>query len=145
MRRFGFSVCWNKLDEDDFTTLRFPRRDKDWLLGETVLVVYRPRQDNVVLGIATILNKEPRALSRVMATTAIPLPTEEEAVQDGFQNLGSMLAWFWKVYRYRVFEETANKLTLRWEYPGLTRIRLTVLRRSLQKAKELLISVVGKS
>ena len=145
MRRLGVTVCWNKLDEDEFTTWRFPRRDKDWILGETVLVVFQPRHDNQMLGIATILKKEPRALSRVMVTTDIPLPTEEEATWDGFQSLGSMLAWFWKVYRYRVFEETANKLTLRWEYPGLTRIRLTVLRRSLQKAKELLISVVGKS
>ena len=140
MRRMGFSSLWpdqsgkSKLAEDEVTTLRFPRRDKDWLLGETVLVVYRPRHDNVVLGMAIIRLKEPRSLSQEMATTGIPLPTEEEAVQDGFQHLGGMLTWFWKVYRDRVMQEAANKLTIRWEYPARTRERLDNLRKLLKEA-----------
>lgn len=137
MRRMGFSVLWDKLAEDEVTTLRFVRRDKDWIVGESVLVVYRPRHDNVVLGQANIIKKEARSLSWAMAATGVPLPSDREAVSDGFQHLGSMLAWFRKVYGSRVFEEATNKLTIRWEHPDRTRERLTALRKSLQKAGKL--------
>jgi len=136
MRRMGFTLCWPKLSQDECTTLRFTRRDKDWLLGETVLVVYRPRHDNVVLGMAIIRNKEPRAVSRAMASADAPLVTEEEAIADGFDNLGGLLQWFWKTGKDRVMNEPVNKLTLRWEYPARTRERLSDLRKSLQEARK---------
>lgn len=137
MRRLGFSVCWKKLQQDELTTFRFPRRDKDWIVGETVLVVYQPRHDNVVLGLAHIESREPRAASKAMATTGVPMITEEEAIADGFPSLGEMLTWFWKSAKDRVMKEAINKLTIRWEYPVRTRERLADLRKTLQEAGKL--------
>ena len=134
MRRMGFTLCWPKLSQDECSTLRFTRRDKDWLLGETVLVVYQPRHYNYVLGMAMIISKEPRAVSRAMASADAPLVTEEEAIADGFDNLGGLLQWFWKTGKDRVMKEAVNKLTIRWEYPARTRERLTDLRKALKKA-----------
>lgn len=43
MRILGFSKHWAKLDNPEFTTFRFPRKDKDWQIGETVKIVIKPR------------------------------------------------------------------------------------------------------
>ncbi len=133
MRRMGFSLNWPKLKQEELTTMRFKRRDKDWLVGETVMVVYQPRHFNHALGLATILKKETRAVSRVMVSPETPLVTEEEAVQDGFEHLGGLLQWLWKSGgKDRVMQETVNKLTIRWEYPARTREKIAHLERLLE-------------
>ena len=122
MRILGFSKKWDKLEQDEFTTFRFPRRDKDWYIGEKVQVKIKPRQKGggVFVGIALIIDKRLRRIDRFRGVATIPYMgflTEEEVVRDGFQNAKDMLDWLQKSYgnddRW-VFSEPMNKLTLRW-------------------------------
>jgi len=58
VRILGFSKKWTKLNQDEFTTFRLPRKDKDWQLEEVVQVVFHPRhKDREVLSIAQIIEK----------------------------------------------------------------------------------------
>ena len=58
MRIMGFQKQWvnqltgkPKLSEEEFTTFRWPRRDRDWEVGETVRVVMNPRtKERIPLG-----------------------------------------------------------------------------------------------
>lgn len=134
MRRMGFSLNWSKLRQDELTTMRFPRRDRDWLAGETVMVVYQPRHRNITLGLAMIMKKEPRAVSRALVSLDVPHVTEEEALADGFDNLGGLLQWFFKSGGSRIYIDPVNKLTIRWEYPARTRERLDELTKLLEEA-----------
>lgn len=128
MRRLGFSLNWPKLKQAELTTMRFPRRDKDWLLGESVMVVYQPRHFNYALGLAMIIKKEPRAASQsAVKLNGLPMLTDEEAVADGFENLGGLLQWLFKSGGTRMYSEPVNKLTLRWEYPARTREKIAYL------------------
>lgn len=43
MRIISFSRMWDKLQDDEFTTFRFPRKDKDWYKNEKVQVYYKNR------------------------------------------------------------------------------------------------------
>lgn len=133
MRRMGFSLCWPKLKQDELTTMRFPRRDKDWLAGETVMVVYQPRHMNFTLGLASIMKKEPRAASQTKVSADVPMITEEEAQADGFDNLGGLLQWLFKSGHTRIYSDPVNKLTIRWEYPARTRERVLELEKLLAK------------
>lgn len=96
-----------------WTTFRLRRQDKDWELGEVVQVVLHPRsKQRKILGIAKIINKEPRYLC--------PLSYQEntlslaEAIEDGFQNLPEMKLWMIKAHGHRIEAEPLNKLTLEW-------------------------------
>ena len=110
MRILGFSKKWDKLKQDTFTTFRFPRRDRDWEIGEQVRIVYKPRsKDREILGVAKIINKELRKIATAYEQYK---PTEIEAQADGFDNLFQMNAWFRDTYGSRIFEEPMNKLTL---------------------------------
>lgn len=108
MRIIGFSKKWDKLKQPEFTTFRFPRKDRDWYVGETVQVYFHPRsKDREFLGIAEIIDK----VARLEVS-------EKEAIADGFQSVADMGSWLIKTYGCtdRV-KNGMNKLTLRWAQP----------------------------
>ena len=108
MRIIGFSQKWDKLSRNTFTTFRFPRKDKDWVEGERVKVVLKPRSKHrETLGEALIIAKIP---------TLIPHISHDEAQADGFQDASLMTAWLIKTYGHDKITATTimNKLTLKW-------------------------------
>lgn len=113
MRILGFSKKWDKLKQTEFTTFRFPRKDKDWQIGEQVQIVYKPRsKERELLGIATIVNKEPKLVfSGNDPTLAIG---DQAAREDGFISISDMQTWMWARYPFkRLWSEPMNKLTLK--------------------------------
>jgi len=117
MRILGFSKEWNKLKDDTFTTFRFARKDKDWDIGEKVQIVLNPRSKyRQLLGVAEIINKEPRWIAYREEKTrhGIALVSRDEAIADGFKNRAEMNAWMRDKYGERYQNEPMNKLTLRW-------------------------------
>ena len=109
MRILGFSKKWGKLKRDEFTTFRYPRKDADkgreWHKDEIVKVVYHPRHEGEVLGVAQIISIEPKEWYEV---------TEWEARADGFDDSVEM----WQYLKRPVANEEFNKLTLKWiEHP----------------------------
>lgn len=112
MRIISFSKKWEKLQQKEFTTFRFPRKDRDWEVGEKVQVFYRNRTPlREKLGMAEITNKEIRKLGTTFEEYR---PTESEAIADGFDSLREMNGYFRDTYGRRIFQEPINKLTLRW-------------------------------
>ena len=105
MRILGFSKKWPKLQQREFTTFRYPRKDaikgRDWHLGETVKIVYHPRHEAEYLGVARIVGKEPKQAQMI---------TNEEAVADGFKDTTVMMDFLDPPTGYTVI----NKLTLLW-------------------------------
>ena len=64
MRIISFSKRWPKLLNQEFTTFRFPRKDRNWEVGERVQVYYKNRTpEREKLGEAEIINKEKRAMA----------------------------------------------------------------------------------
>lgn len=128
MRILGFSQKWPKLQQDIFTTFRFPRKDKDWQVEEVMQVVYKPRsKDREYLGTARITRKEPKDLSKhwsYFASASNPNTPEMidpvEAETDGFTgqhgggNIKAMIDFFFETYGFRCYKEKMNKLTLYW-------------------------------
>lgn len=111
MRIISFTKMWDKLKKPEFTTFRFPRKDKDWQEGETVQVYFKNRSPNrEKLGDAIIVKKEVKVTGR--PNTDI---TDEEAREDGFSDVRDMEQWLIQTYGIRkVCEESMNKLSLRW-------------------------------
>ena len=117
MRILGFSKKWDKLQRGEFTTFRFKRKDHDWNVGEVVQIVYKPRsKDRGILGVAEIINLEPRSVAPYTLGGPSNLDvSHREAVEDGFENVVEMVEWFEKTYgEERLTQEVMNKLTLRW-------------------------------
>lgn len=93
MRIISFQQNWldhvtnkPKLSEPEFTTYRFPRKDRGWSAGEIVKVVYRTRsKDRVELGEA-----------KIVALQATPSISDFDAQRDGFENREAMFAFLWK-------------------------------------------------
>lgn len=114
MRILGFSEKWDKLNSIEFTTFRFPRKDKDWQVEELVQVVYKPRSKGggEKLGEALIFNKDYKWV--VLWYSGGWGITEEEAMADGFNDRYDMLHWLEKTYGVRHCYEKMNKLTLRY-------------------------------
>ena len=115
MRILGFSKKWDKLQQGEFTTFRYPRKDRDWQVGEVVKVVYKPRsKEREVLGTAEITAKNHLqfGLFNIYDSRYI---TTAEAQMDGFTCYKEMKDWFYKQYGGRIFGEPINKLTLKWE------------------------------
>lgn len=111
MRILGFEKKWPKLENDFFTTFRFPRRDKDWEVTELVQIVYKPRsKEREILGIARIINKDER---QFLSFGQFEI-SDTEAREDGFTGYVEMKDWFFKQYGERIFNEPMNKLTLAW-------------------------------
>ena len=106
MRILSFSKKWDKLQQPEFTTFRFPRKDKDWFVSEVVQVYFKNRSPNrKKLGEAEIIHKE---LKKYGADT------EAEAQADGFISLRDMERWMIKAHGEARTYEPMNKLTLRW-------------------------------
>jgi len=127
VRILGFSKKWDKLLMPEFTTFRFPRKDKDWQVGEQVQVVYKPRSKvREVLGVAEIINKEARCMSWQGSKLTVPKVTNEEVMTDGFQNGQTKYLQYKKAYFFmweflwdyyggtRLLNEPMNKLILRY-------------------------------
>lgn len=113
MRIISFSEHWPKLKQPEFTTFRFPRKDRDWYIGEVVQVYFKNRTpQREKLGIAEIINKE---TCKIGSAYEHFRPTEAEAIVDGFASLIEMNKWFTKVHGDRIFMQPINKLTLRWK------------------------------
>jgi len=111
MRILGFEKKWPKLQKNNFTTFRFPRKDRDWQTGEEVQIVYKPRsKEREILGIARIINKDERQFLSFGQFEIM----DEEARDDGFTGYIEMKDWFFKRYGDRIFDEPMNKLTLTW-------------------------------
>jgi len=115
MRILGFSKHWVKLEEKEFTTFRFARKDRDWEVGEQVQIVFKPRsKDREVLGVAMIIGKNRRLIPSAisyMALNVLPV-TDAEAIADGFESVAGMREWLQGTHG----KERAllmNKLTLR--------------------------------
>lgn len=108
MRILGVSKKWDKLQQEEFTTFRYPRKDKDWQIGELVQIVYKPRsKEREILGTASIVSKEPKP--------SFLYVTFREAINDGFPNLNAMENWLIKTHGLeKCNRESMNKLTLRW-------------------------------
>lgn len=127
MRILGFNKKWDKLKQPEFTTFRFPRKDRDWAIGEQVQIVFHPRgKDHKNLGIAEIILKEPRAIGILGDKTNCQHITNEEAIADGFPDTeikhGYFSMWEFLFGAYggeRLLNEPMNKLTLRWINPTL--------------------------
>ena len=112
-----------KLVEDEFTTFRFTRRDRDWAAGELVQVVYKPRsKEREILGTAQILSSEKRwvlnadngELKHHADYFAVKAVRENEARADGFLCRADMVYWVGRTHKLRNILEPMNKLTLRW-------------------------------
>lgn len=105
MRIISFSKKWDKLNQIEFTTFRFPRGDKDWYQSEIVQVFFKsrsPQREN--LGVAEIISKESR----------LGAQDDAEAQADGFIDCQDMEQWMIKTYGERKTWKPMNKLTLRW-------------------------------
>ncbi len=101
MRIISFSKHWQKLANPEFTTFRFPRKDKDWFKGEIVQVFYKSRSpQREKLGTAEIISKETKTIGSI---------TILEAIADGFNNDFEM----WRFLGKPNMNRTINKLTLR--------------------------------
>ena len=105
MRIFGFSRKWPKLQQDVYSSFRYPRKDsdkgRDWHLDEIVKVVYHPRQEGEYLGIAQFIGKQPKRVYQI---------TKAEAIADGFDSYAEMME-FLKAGEPNII---INKLTLKW-------------------------------
>jgi len=129
MRILGFSQMWPKLKEDQFTTYRFPRKDKDWQIEEVVQVVFKPRtKDRVILGIARIIRVTQKDINNQWSYYPSPskpntpdMITPWEAEEDGFEgqhgggDVDKMRKYFQDAHGYtRCDKEMINKLQLYW-------------------------------
>lgn len=114
MRILGFSKRWPKLNQNEFTTFRYPRRDRDWFVGEKVQIMFRPRSPNREwLGIAEIISIEKRNMSWKKMSGVMNL-SYEEALKDGFGTRSEMIAWLYNLYGDRILREPMNLLRLHW-------------------------------
>lgn len=111
MRVLGFERHWPKLDQETFTTFRYPRKDadmgRDWRVGEVVQCVVNPRSPKrEPVCIAEIVGKD---IARHLATI-----TDDEAKADGFPiGFAEMMHWLLKKYPGMDVSRPINKLTLR--------------------------------
>ena len=114
MRIISFTEKWDKLNHPEFTTFRHFRADKDWYVGEKVQVFYKNRSPKrEKLGEAEIIKKEPRRTICSIPNN-MPVITDLEAVEDGFENFSDMYKWLVKTYGAMKASFTMNKLTLKW-------------------------------
>jgi len=114
MRILGFVTRWKKLDKPFFTTFRYPRKDKDWLVGEKVQIVINPRSKKKLwLGVAKILSIEKRNIG-FKEMEGMKSLTDAEAKNDGFRSKEYMITWMFNLYGERIVNEPMNKLLFKW-------------------------------
>jgi hypothetical protein len=118
MRVLGFSKRWPKLQQELFTTCRFPRKDRDWTVSEVVQIVYHPRsKDREILAFAQIVDKEPKTLLGKLPNSF----TDKEAQEDGFNDWPDMENWLAKIYG-------------KWRPTDINKLTLKVVRRACKEA-----------
>ena len=107
MRILGFCKKWDKLSGGAFTTFRLPRRDRDWVKGEHVQVVLKPRsKEREILGEAVIIAKDHFWIDEINNLMAII---------DGFNNAQDMRGWLLKSHNpTRLDHEPLNRLLVAW-------------------------------
>ena len=118
MRIMGFQKQWvnqltgkPKLSGNRFTTFRFPRKDRDWEVGETVQIVMKPRtKERIPLGEAIIVTKEIKCLIGGKANSI----SNDEARMDGFYWAIDLVDFITKGKPLSIWELHPNRLTLRW-------------------------------
>ena len=114
----GFQKQWinqvtqqPKMASDSFTTFRFPRKDRDWEVGEVIQIVMNPRtKKRIPLGEAMIVTKEPRSLIGGKAHSI----TNDEARLDGFRLATELVDFLLKGKPIQYWASHPNRLTLRW-------------------------------
>lgn len=117
MRILGFSKRWPKLEQPEFTTFRFTRRDRDWEVGELaqIVVQFRRKGGGERLGVAEIISKEECWIFTTKKSWGAKTLTSKEAWEDGFKSCFDMAMWLVKAHGHqRLVDEHMNKLTLRW-------------------------------
>ena len=117
MRILGFSkVDWrnyitgqdSKMLQPEFTTWRWPRKDKDWYADEVVSVVVKTRSPHrLILGEAVILSVESKEDYEI---------TDVDARADGFPERQELKLYLMKERHARriAYGVRPNKITLRW-------------------------------
>jgi len=114
MRILGFSKHWSKLDNETFTTFRFPWRNGfEFKIGDRVQIVITPRSPKrEILGFAEIIGADWRRIDTFLIS-GHPLITKAEAQADGFTSRSDMQAWLRKAYGDRggmpMLKYTLNK------------------------------------
>ena len=102
MRILSFCNRWNKLKQEEFTTFRFPRKDRDWGEGEEVQIYFKGRSpEREKLGKGCIKEKTPVVVKDIK---------EDEAIADGFNNAMEM----WLFLGRPNMDKVINKLTIYW-------------------------------
>ncbi len=117
MRILGFSkVDWrnyitheqSKMLQPEFTTWRWPRKDRDWYADEVVSVVVKTRSPHrLVLGEAEIISVDSKEDYEI---------TDVDAMADGFLESHGLKLYLMQERRARSIPSAArpNKITLRW-------------------------------
>ena len=111
MRIIGFSIEWPKLEQDEFTTFRFQRKDRDWYIGEAVQVRIKPRSKGggIRKGVAVIMHKENKGIADSYTIK------DAEAIADGFPGgISEMWGWLIKSHSTEQLVRPLHKLTLKW-------------------------------
>ena len=125
MRILGFSKYWinyltgkPKLHSDTFSTFRYPRKDRDWQVGEKIQIVMNPRSPRKEwLGVAEIIAKEQRNVGWVKIPGVKDL-TFREAMEDGFKRKSEMVGWLYNLYGDKILTVPINKLVIKWVEKG---------------------------
>ena len=121
MRELGVSVMWPKLKQDEWTTFRPPRKDRDWQVGEMVRIVFHPRgRDRKVLGTAQITGKSLRILmpGEIARQAGISPISHAEAQEDGFAGVAEMGQWMRERYGSESLYKPMNRLAIWWQERG---------------------------
>jgi len=122
MRIMGFQKQWvnqltgkPKLEGNRFTTFRFPRKDRDWEVGETVQIVMKPRtKERIPLGEAVIVSKEIKSLIVGPICRNRNSITNDEAQMDGFHSAIDLVDFIMEERPLSNWGLHPNRLTLRW-------------------------------
>lgn len=110
MRIISFTEMWPKLQASQFTTWRFPRRDRDYITGEQLQAWYRQRSPKrQFLFNVEVVSKWSKWLIDANGLHIRP----DEALVDGFDSPEQMFEFLKKAHGKRVYNEPINVLLLR--------------------------------
>ena len=121
MRHIGFFRHWvdynterDLFDEDEFTTLRAPRK-QPLEVGESLIIMFKPMSmDSKLLGLAEVIKLEPRALSaQCAADSKVSQLTTLEVRGLGFPDSAELWHFITKLLG-KATMEPMELITLRW-------------------------------
>jgi hypothetical protein len=110
----AYNIKRNRLFNEEFTTYKRIRKDKDWEVGEIVNITLSPvAKPHTQLGLAKIIRIDKKSTNHYIYTDTTSLSSEELAY-DGFEPFSDwkfMHSYFgYKSYEVKIF----NKITLQW-------------------------------